>query len=89
MQSRLSADSRRGCIAVAVSCLNPSALDLSGVHPGSDLRVPTMTEETCTRAYWSGFRRIGVYCRDAAMNGFVMMGSGVRIPLAAPIKSAT
>ena len=35
-----------------------------------------MTEETCTRAYWSGFRRIGVYCRDAAMNGFVMRGVG-------------
>ena len=84
MRLRLSADSRRGCIAVAVSCLNPSALDLSGVHPGSDLTVPTMPREACTRAYWSEFGRNSAYFRDAAMNGFVMRGSGVRIPPAAP-----
>jgi len=75
-----------GCILAAVSSLDWNSLDLSGVHPSSDLRA-RMPGESRTPVRRSELKGTGVDCGDAAMKGFVMMGSGFESPLAAPTKS--
>jgi len=49
-------------IAVAVSGLNPNSLDLTGVHPSSDLPPPTMPIETRIRVYWGRPQRTSLDC---------------------------
>jgi hypothetical protein len=57
MQSWLRKGFRRGCIPVAVSCLNPSALDLSGVHPSSFNQNLTLNSQVLNLSTVEGERR--------------------------------
>jgi len=68
-----------GCILAAVSSLDWNSLDLSGVHPSSDLRA-RMPGESRTPVRRSELKGTGVDCGDRRDEGLRNDGVRVRIP---------
>jgi hypothetical protein len=77
----------RGYLAVAVSVLHPGTLRFKPVQRSTSPGVAGTPIRRGTTAHFRALERTIVYPRDAPISRFVMMGSGVRIPLAAPILS--
>jgi hypothetical protein len=76
----------RGYIAVAVSWLHSGALSFRSVQRSTSPGVSGTPIRRCTTAHSRVPERTNVHPTDAPIPRFVMMGSGVRIPLAAPNK---
>jgi hypothetical protein len=79
----------RGYIAVAVSVLHPGTLRFKPVQRSKQARAAGTPIRRCTTAYFPKRPRIIVNPSDAPIPRFVMMGSVVRIPLAAPAFNPT
>src|SRR5262245_35213394 len=72
--------------AVTVSLLHRGALLFKRVQRSRQPGVAGMPIRRCTGTHLSVPERTMVHPGDAPIPRFVMMGSGVRIPLAAPLE---
>src|SRR5215831_6289462 len=71
----------RGYIAGAVSVLHPGTLRFKPAQRSTSARAAGTPIRQCTTAHLRGLERIIEHPCDLPISRFVMMGSGIRIPL--------